>query len=203
MASAVDLCNLALASLGDEATVSSISPPEGSAQAAHCATFYPMALNAALELHEWRFATRRTSLALLADAPVFGWSYAFARPNGCVKVQGVYASDSLDDADAIPYECESRDDGTDIILCNVDVAYIRYTSLVTDTTKFSALFQLSFVAMLSSFLAGPILKGDAGAAEAKRQLQIAMAYASQAKVSDANQSSRGSTYVPAGIAARY
>ena len=34
MASEVDICNLALAHLGDAATVSSINPPEGSIQAA-------------------------------------------------------------------------------------------------------------------------------------------------------------------------
>ena len=47
MASDVDVCNLALAHLGDEATVASISPPEGSAQAGHCARFYPMARDSA------------------------------------------------------------------------------------------------------------------------------------------------------------
>ena len=34
MASVVDLCNLSLARLGDEANVVSIEPPDGSAQAA-------------------------------------------------------------------------------------------------------------------------------------------------------------------------
>ena len=40
MASEVEICNLALARLGDAATVVSIDPPEGSAQAEHCAMFY-------------------------------------------------------------------------------------------------------------------------------------------------------------------
>ena len=36
MASDVQICNIALAHLGDTATVASINPPEGSAQAEHC-----------------------------------------------------------------------------------------------------------------------------------------------------------------------
>ena len=36
-------------------------------------------------------------------------------------------------------------------------------------------------------LAGPILKGDAGAAEAKRCLQMVSVYLPQAKEADANQ----------------
>ena len=58
MASEVDICNLALGHLGDNATVSSISPPEGSAQAEHCARFYPIARDALLEMHNWNFAMR-------------------------------------------------------------------------------------------------------------------------------------------------
>ena len=51
MASVVDICNQALSHLGDSATVASIDPPEGSAQAEHCARFYPAALAALLEMH--------------------------------------------------------------------------------------------------------------------------------------------------------
>ena len=43
MATEVDICNLALAHLGDDATIASIKPPEGSAQAEKSARFYPIA----------------------------------------------------------------------------------------------------------------------------------------------------------------
>ena len=48
MPSEVDICNLALGHLGDSATVATIDPPEGSAQAEHCARFYPIARDARL-----------------------------------------------------------------------------------------------------------------------------------------------------------
>ena len=42
MASEIDIVNLALSRLGDDATVASLYPPEGSAQAEHGARFYPV-----------------------------------------------------------------------------------------------------------------------------------------------------------------
>ena len=56
MASVVDICNLALAHIGDDATVSSIDPPEGSAQAEHCKRFYAIARDTMLQMHNWNFA---------------------------------------------------------------------------------------------------------------------------------------------------
>ncbi|NBQ76422.1 MAG: hypothetical protein EBU14_13895, partial [Acetobacteraceae bacterium] len=66
MASEVDICNLALANLGDTATVASINPPEGSAQSEHCSRFYPIARDTLLEMHNWNFSTRRILLPEVA-----------------------------------------------------------------------------------------------------------------------------------------
>jgi len=79
MASIVDICNLALSHLGDSATVSSIDPPEGSAQADLCARFFPIALASLLEAHSWGFATRRVALAPLA---ISADSFGAALPGG-------------------------------------------------------------------------------------------------------------------------
>ena len=54
MSTPVDICNLALARLGDEANVQSISPPDGSTQAALCAQFYPIARDTALTMRRGR-----------------------------------------------------------------------------------------------------------------------------------------------------
>ena len=62
MSSVVDICNIALSRLGDRATVTSIDPPEGSAQADHCRRFYPIALKTILATYNWSFATTRKEL---------------------------------------------------------------------------------------------------------------------------------------------
>ena len=74
MASDVDICNEALSHLGDSATVSSINPPEGSAQAEHCARFYPTTLATLFGTPTWAMAIG----ALIAGAVILG--VRLARP---------------------------------------------------------------------------------------------------------------------------
>lgn len=211
MASAVDICNLALGHLGDSATVASIDPPEGSAQAEHCARFYPIARDSLLEMHFWNFCMRRVNLAEVATTwPE--WKYAYAVPSDALNIIAVMPPDAHDDyatrfvptdtpqyAHNIspviaagryspqPFGVETQPDGSQIIYTNQENAMLRYTAYVKDTTQFSPLFVMALSWYLASMLAGPIIKGDAGAAEAKRCTQMAMGFLSQAEMSDSNQ----------------
>lgn len=227
MSSEVDICNLALARLGDAATVSSIDPPEGSAQAEHCATFYPIARDALLEMHPWGFATKRVTLALLSSAwPE--WTYCYAQPSNVVNLLAVMPPLAKNDYDinlAIPdanglvspdlpmqfrtmgyqpqdYSAETLDDGTEVIYTNQANAALRYTTLVTDTTKFSPLFVTTLTCLLASYLAGPVIKGDAGRKAAAQWATEAKAWLSKATVSDANQRQATVTVSTPWVAAR-
>jgi hypothetical protein len=180
--SVVEICNLALADLGDSATVASISPPEGSAQAEHCARFYPIALYALLELHNWSFATKRTALTP-ADNPSSTWAYAYALPSSAISIVAILDPGASDDystagPDSLSglytpqrYARETDSAGNHIILTNQELAVARYTSVVTDTTKFTPLFVMCLTCMLRSMLAGPVLKAEAGRAESKAAKQ--------------------------------
>ena len=207
MASEVDICNLALGHIGDAATVSSINPPEGSAQAEHCSRFYPVARDALLELHSWGFATKRVNLASLGSAwPE--WQYCYAVPNDALNLLAVLPPLATDDysegitwmysqtgaalaAGGIyqpqPFNYETLDDGTLVIYTNQENAMLRYTAYVTDTTVFSPLFVSTLSWYLASMLAGPVIKGEAGAAEAKRCMAQAQLMLGKATVSDSNQ----------------
>jgi hypothetical protein len=66
-------------------------------------------------------------------------------------------------------------------------AVLRYTSVVTDTTKFPPLFTVALSWHLASMLAGPLIKGDVGAAEAKRCAAMMQAYLAKAIESDTSQ----------------
>lgn len=194
MSSEVDICNLALAHLGDSATVASINPPERSAQAAHCARFYPMARDSLLERHPWGFATVRSGLAgLTLETATTGWAYSYAIPNGVLKVLAVLAPGSTDDYTAVlgyapqPYVRETQADGTEIILTNQADAVLRYTQRVTDTAKFSPLFVDCLSWLLTSYLAGPIMKGDTGAAAARAAYTTFRGLFGDAIESDSNQ----------------
>ncbi len=194
MASEVDICNLALAHLGDSATVSSIDPPEGSAQAEHCAHFYAIARDSLLEMHTWGFATRRIQLAQVANSwPE--WDYAYAMPENAVNIISVlppnatndYTQDDNGDQEPQSFACETNDDGSQIIFTDQVNAVLRFTTIIDDPTKFSPLFTVTLSWYLASMLAGPILKGDAGAAEAKRCDGMMRQFLSQAKSSDVGQ----------------
>jgi hypothetical protein len=193
MASAIDICNLALGHLGDTATVASLDPPEGSAQAEHCARFYPIARDALLEMHPWGFATKRAQLAQLGTAwPE--WDYAYALPADALSIIAVLPPEASDDYSygALGYvpktfSCEIDADGAKVIYTDQETAVVRYIGHQADTTKFSPLFTMALSWHLASMLAGPIIKGEAGAAETKRCLAMLQTYLSKATTSDANQ----------------
>jgi hypothetical protein len=187
MASEVDISNLSLSHLGDDATVSSISPPEGSVQAEHCARFYPIARDALLEMHDWKFATKRKTGALLS-AEVSGWAYVYAFPSAtAIKVIAVLPPEAADDADSQPFECETLSDGSVVIYTDQDDADLRFIDRVKDTTKFSPLFTVALSRLLASYLAGPVLKGKSGRDEAKGQMQIFASEFAKAAGADAVQ----------------
>lgn len=201
MASEVDICNLSLARLGDAASITSIDPPEGSAQAEHCASFYPIARDSLLEMHAWKFATRRTQLAKLT-VDSWNWKFAYAEPAGMIRTLAVLPLSAASNAETQLYETESDANGTPIILTDQDSASLRFIARVTDTTKFSPLFVDALAWLLASYLAGPILKGDTGAAMAKVCLQSFALALSSAKVSDANQRQVRPEHKPTWVAGR-
>lgn len=196
MASEVDICNLALAHLGDTATVASLDPPEGSAQAEHCARFYPMARDSLLESHPWGFATTRVLLGLLNETSP-EWRYAYAQPSDALSIVAILPPSGhtatpntpLTNSGAVAqtFACEVGIAGADVIFTNQADAILKYTSIVTDTTRFSPLFTMALTWHLASMLAGPILKGEAGAAESKRCATFMQNFLSKAMESDASQ----------------
>jgi hypothetical protein len=201
MAADVDICNLALARLGDAATVTSIDPPEGSAQAEHCARFYPVARDAMLEMHAWKFATRRVLLAQLAT-DTWNWSYAYAQPSEALKLLAVIPATAANDAESKDYEAETTADGAPIILTNQEDASLRFIARVTDSEAFSPLFVDALGWLLASYLAGPVLKGEEGAKMARACLQNFAVTVSNAKISDANQRRVRPEHTPAWMAGR-
>lgn len=198
MASDVEICNLALSHLGDTATVASIEPPEGSAQAEHCARFYPVARDALLEMHAWNFATRRAVAAELLNTWA-QWQHAYAKPADCLRIIAVMHKDAPDDYSvsvasskvgitvAEPFVVEIGDDLQDVILTNQESAAVRYIARVVDSAKFSPLFVMALSHYLASMLAGPLIKGAEGKAEAKAQLQLMQGWLDRARASNSQQ----------------
>ena len=204
MATEVNICNLALAHLGDDATIASLSPPEGSAQAEKAARFYPIARESLLEMHTWNFAAKRANLALTTNS-LAQWDYAYVAPTDMMSPVAVISPTAQNDyatrmsAGDTPGGITSNYAPTIVagqytpqqfaiegttIYTNVETAMLRYQAFVTESDKFSPLFVMTLSWHLASMLAGPIIKGDQGAAEAKRCTQVMVSYLTTAKQSD-------------------
>ena len=204
MATEIDICNLALAHLGDDATIATIKPPEGSAQAEKAARFYPIARDSLLEMHTWNFAAKRANLALTTNN-LAQWDYAYVAPTDMMSPVAVISPTAQNDyatrmsAGDTPGGITSNYAPTIVagqytpqqfaiegttIYTNVETAMLRYQAFVTESDKFSPLFVMTLSWHLASMLAGPIIKGDQGAAEAKRCTQVMVSYLTTAKQSD-------------------
>lgn len=215
MATVVDICNLALSRLGDRATVSSIDPPEGSAQADHCARFYPLARDTALEEASWTFATRREALTLSAHTAE-GWQFCYYVPNGCLHLQKLVRPEIAPTAGAIysedetlllglqdnPFITETDITGREVICTNVEDAQALFTYRVTDPSKFSSRFIDALVFLLASYLAGPVLKGRTGEQAAQRMYAAYVQQIGGAAARNANQQNHKREYTPNAMRAR-
>ena len=198
MASRVDIWNLALSHIGHRAGIA--DPDEVTAEANHCRRFYPFALRIALERFLWSFATRRISLAQVTN-PVDHWMFAYAMPTGVVKARSVLLPESTDDSKEQDFAVESADDGSVIILTNVEDAVLKYTARVEDTNKFTPMFAMVLSYDLASMLCGPIPKDIK---LKKAMFDTAMYYTGVAEAADAN-ASRSSSYgdnIPAHLSVR-
>lgn len=186
MASAVDISNLALAHLGDEAAVTAISPPDGSTQASHCARYYPIARDACLEAHAWNFATRRIAPASVPSAVPSSWQYAYTLPAECLKVLNVWGEDYAEDNKGYDFVVESNATQGNMIYTNAENATIRYIVRVTDTTKFSPMFVTALSYLLATYLSGPIVKGREGMAVAQAMYKMFLSEVAKAATSDSS-----------------
>lgn len=186
MASVVDICNIALARLGDAATVASIDPPEGSAQAEHCARFYPIARDAVLQSHLWSFTQQRAQLPLLvytADA----WAYAYALPADVLQVYAVHSPNDLRDTRSRPFKIEAAPDGSQRILTDQPDAVVFYSARMQIAERFPPMFTEALTWLLASYLAGSVIKGTEGIQAASAAYKSYLYALAQAQVIDANQ----------------
>jgi len=149
-ASQIEICNMALASLGITTFIAQMD--ERSKEATVCRLFWETARDATLEAADWNFARRRVKLALTLSS-VTNWQHAYAYPSDCIKARRlVIPGDRRPRAtERIPFEI-AVDGDKRLILTDLVDAELIYTQRVTDPT----LFPSSFVTALSAALAARV-----------------------------------------------
>jgi hypothetical protein len=200
---------MALSHIGSEARVSSISPPDGSVEAGHCADFYDMARTELLEPGNWNFALKRVLLAQTTNLST-AWAYAYVKPSDCQRALRVlrpntavtvFTQDTVsahtDDRDSAAFDIEG-----DVLYSNEPDAVLIYTRDVVDTNRFPATFTSALSYLLAAYLAGPIIKGNEGVRVGDAMRQRAMSLADVSATSAANASSAENSLTSSIVAVR-
>lgn len=203
MATPVTICNLALSRIGDSASVSSIDPPDGSAQAEACSRLYPVALDSCLDLHNWSFATRRATLSAVAEGsvPHGAWRTAFMLPADCKRVVDLMSPYGIFEHSKERFEVVGTDFGR-VILTDTEEATIRYICAEPKASQFTGLFVDGLAWLLASYLAGETIRGDSAFAytqKCQQQFQVALSLAMK---QDARQVHQPKKYMAPWIAMR-
>lgn len=167
----VDIFNMALGFVGTRTVASG---EERTPEAIQCNLYWDRARRAALRDYPWSFATRRVELARkpLPDVYAGVWRYAYALPDGCLKVQRL--GQDTEPGRRTPFAIESDAAGL-LLLCDAAPARAVCTFDVTEVARFDELFVLCMARRLACLVAVPLLKNNPGKVQELEQLyQLAL-----------------------------
>ncbi len=131
--SQVGIVNLALIRI-KVPVIASMS--ESSSAATYASAVWEYVRDEVLEEHDWNFAKLTAELAQDTATPTDPkWDYRYVKPANCLKIR------SIVDEGNTPYEYVEEGD---YIYCNFDNSdhslFMRYTTVITDPTKYSPSF---------------------------------------------------------------
>lgn len=153
----VQICNLALARIGNEAAqISSIpvAPAEKYSKEANlCSKFIRPALLETLRIHTWNFAKKRAALSKFSDAPAFGFTNKFALPADCVRP--LECRDSASSERRLRFSVEWVVEGR-TILSNAEALYMLYIGEPEDFSAADSLFIKAFYMNLAAKICYPL-----------------------------------------------
>lgn len=90
-----------------------------------------------LREYEWKFATKRTTLAADSATPEYEYDKQFTLPSDYIKFIELYPN-------SISYRIEKNK-----ILCGETILYLKYTQRITDPTEMDTSFREAFSALLA------------------------------------------------------
>lgn len=203
--SSVQLCNRALARLG-ESPVESIEAPTTDI-GAQCALIYDDAVLELLAAHPWNFAVTRQELVVLPDEPVFDWSYAFQLPTDPPCLRALDTSSDLSWGSNVPWPPPTsglwqieRQGADTVLMADENPMSLRYIAAITDPVKFSPHFRAALVAELAYQMAYAVTEKADMLDLWERRAKVALA---KAKTLDGQEGRAGSYLSTALIDVRF
>lgn len=165
MATALDICNVALARVG--ATRISNFENESTREAEVARDLYDEARKALLNAHTWNFAIKRAQLEASDTEPDSGYDYAYPLPDDFIRMIAVHPSDA--DTGIVEYRLEFQESDDRVLLTNSNQVYIRYVWDIDDPNLMSALFRDALSWRLARDFAAALSKSTAAAQLAEEQ----------------------------------
>ena len=163
MANKLNIVNLALSHLPSKpltSTTDSGIDTEETPQAEATVRIYEFALKETLAAYNWGFAKVKEALSDSTFSPLV-YDYAYIHPgDNCVAIRRIFNASTADRTLSENYEIQydSAND-TQVIVTDIDDAYIEYTYYVVNEALYTAHFVTAFSYRLASGLAMP-LTGD-------------------------------------------
>jgi hypothetical protein len=181
MASQLGIVNEALGLLG-EMPIDDIDDTQDP-KAVKVKAFWDVARDQLLERFAWSFATTRVALQQDAEAPTYGFTYAYVIPADCIRVLEATAyTDDMDVDDRSKMSCRIE---SGRVLTNETAVYLKYVRRVEETGRFSPLFCSALAAALAAMLASALTKSGS---TTQAMLQLAEMRLREARASDNIQS---------------
>jgi len=158
MASAVDICNLALQRLGAR-SIASLA--EDTTAGRECNRVYEHARDTEIRAHQWSFARTRVSLAADSTAPIFGYTTAYTLPSDFVRllpVRNVGSNTSI--TGGIDSDIDWQIEGRQILTNDTGALQIVYLKKVTDPNEFDELFNDLLVSRIAMDIAEKVTQSN-------------------------------------------
>lgn len=188
MYTALQVCNLALAKVGNEAAqITSIPATESSEfpkEANLCNKFYSVALAEVLRAHPWNCAKKRVPLTLKNTTPTFGFSYQFSLPSDCLKPIAV--SPEQREWRSLRLNTEWLIEGRDV-LSNFDTLYMMYVSTMEDLRNADPLFIACLYTNLAIKLCYPLTENRLLVRDLMGEYNEILAEAKRANTNEGNE----------------
>jgi|TARA_R110000824_G_scaffold3241_2_gene15387 hypothetical protein len=164
MASAVDICNLALQRLGSK-SISSLTEDSTSGRA--CNRIYTHARDSELRAHPWSFARSRATLAAEASDPDFGFSKQYPLPSDCLRIL------PNDGANTVSRQDDWQIEGRKILTDDTSPIYLVYIKQVIDENEFDSLFTELLISRIAMDIAEAVTQSNTKKDDAQTRYELA------------------------------
>lgn len=190
----IDIANIALAHIG-VASIERLDQPTEEARAIE--QFYDHVRRTLLRKFYWRFAMKRTELALVSS-DLKDYKYTYAYPPEALRIHRIYPKGSKEPWRKCQYSVYGAGSGA-VIYTDVQYACLEYTANITDTSLFDELFINAFTWKLAAEIA---IRLTGKMEMANNAIQAYNAYVAEAEGINANENREPKPYINRLAAAR-